>query len=208
MIAQRFEQLALPVRRVVAAGLLAVAALVVVFWIVVPSFRWAHSAAESLDEARFELGRVVASAGADSALSAAQVDAMHQEVSAWLTPGAQAGDAAASFQASAGAVLATHGMVVESMVGKPPIGAGAVQQLVLDWRGTGSEASMVRALVAIESARPLLRVEKLHVQKAQVTDQSAKAAGGVQLLVEMRLVAYWAAPAASVAPAPKRGLQK
>lgn len=194
MSARVLEQLSPPVRRVLAAGLLAILVLAFVFWVVLPSLRWATGTIEALADARFELNRATRPLATDLRRQAELVESVHRDLSSHLVAGPKDSDAAGAFQAGVSQTLAAQGLEVETMAARALTTDGPLRQLSLDWRGSATEASLVKALAAVESGRPLMRVERLAVQRRAGVGSAGNTAAEEQLLlVEMRIVAYWAA---------------
>jgi len=193
------------VRRFAAIGLLLVAVAAIAGWLVRPLFRWAQDSTERLADAQFELARARIAARANKSVSATQIEAIEREVNAWLVAGAGEADAAARFQSTIDAVLSGEGLIVESVRVAPTVSAGVIHHLAMDWRGTGSEQSVVRAIATLERARPLIRIEKMGLRALEHGDSSQRPTAGTRLSVDLRLVAFWAAPAAPTAPPPKGG---
>lgn len=190
----RTERVSAPVRRVLAVGLLVVFVLVYVFWVVLPSFRWAAKAIDDLADVRFELDRATRAQPANPRNQAELVESTYRELSGQLVAGPKDTDAAGALQAHVSQSLAAQGMVAEIMAARAPTAQGPLRRLSLDWRGTATETALVRALAALELGRPLMHVERLSVQRRSGTDMPGGMANDeARLVVDMRIVAYWTA---------------
>lgn len=187
------EQMSPAARKTVALGLFVALLALLLGWVLLPLYRWSFAATERLADSRFELARAQAGLNPTTTMPSAEINRREQELTAWLLPTAREADAAAAFQANAGSVLASQGLVVESLAARPSSDLGPMRLLALDWRGTGSEAALASALAAIEGARPAVRIDRLHIQRTQSASGTRDAASA-PLLVELRLVALWAPP--------------
>lgn len=197
MSARRLEQLSLPVRRVLALGLLVALALIFLFWMVLPTFQWAAAAMDDLADVRFALARATRAALTEATDLAAQAESVHRELSSQMVAGPRETDAAGAFQAHVSQVLAAQGLIVETTAARVLPGQGPFRKLSLDWRGTGTEAALVAAIAAVESSRLLMRVERIVAQRRQPLADDGP------LVVDLRIVAYWPVAAEAPASAPR-----
>lgn len=182
------------VRRFVAVGLLAATLTALSGGLVRPLLQWAHESTEELADARFALARAQVIAQADKNLSASDIEQAERELLPWLLNGASESEAAASLQSAVDGVLRGEGLIVESAQAVPTVAAGSISRLGFDWRGTGSEQAVVRAIAALERTRPLIRIERLTLRAMELGATLAQQAPAARLTVELRLTGFWAAP--------------
>lgn len=191
------------VRRIVALGLLVAMLVTLAVGLVRPLLQWAHESTEDLADARFALARAQAVALADKTLSVPTIEQAERELLPWLLNGASDAEAAASLQSAVDGVLRGEGLVVESAQAVPTVAVGAISRLGFDWRGTGPEQAVVRAIAALERVRPLIRIERLTLRAMEQGAILPQPSPVTRVNVELRLVGFWAASRPSIAPPAK-----
>ena len=177
-----------------AVGLLATALAAVFGGLARPLLQWAHESTEELADARFALARAQVVDQADKTLSAREIEQAERELLSWLLTGASESEAAASLQSAVDGVLRSEGLMVESAQAVPTVAAGAISRVGFDWRGTGSEQSVVRAIAALERTRPLIKIERLTLRATEPGAALPQQAPATRLTLELRLTGLWAAP--------------
>ncbi len=191
------------VRRLASAGLLVAVLAALSGGVLRPLLQWAHESTEELADARFALARAQAVAQGDKTLSAPDIEQAERELLPWLLTGASEAEAAASLQSAVDGVLRSEGLAVESAQAVPTVAGGAVSRLGFDWRGAGSEQSVVRAIAALERTRPLIRIERLTLRALEPGTTVPQQAPAARLTVELRLTGFWAAPSLPSKPPAK-----
>lgn len=179
------------VRRFAALGLLIVVLTALSGWLVRPLLQWAHESTEELADARFSLARAHTVAQIDRTLSVPEIEQAERELLPWLLNGATETEASASLQSMVDGVLRSEGLMVESAQAVPTAAAGAISSIRFDWRGTGSEPAVMRALAALERNRPLVRIERLVLRSNDAGMTGPQQAPLVRMNVEMRLTGFW-----------------
>jgi hypothetical protein len=177
-----------PVRRFVALAVLGLLALAAASLIYRPALRWSASSLERLADARFDLARLQAATRTLASVSPAAIEADEARLRELLAPGATEAEATLAIQSMVGRALSGPGLSVEAMRAEAVQDLGGPRLLAIVWRGTADEPSLAQALAGLESARPVLRIDRL-VLRTIGTEQ-----GVARLSAEIRVGALWAAP--------------
>ena len=184
-----------PVQRFVAGGLLVWAVAAPVAWVAVPLYEWAAASTERWAEARFEWQRARHALAVAEGTTLEAVQARELDVQHWLLVGTSEEAAATAFQERIDQVLASAGLATEQLVAAPSSSSGALRQLVIDWRGSGTEVAVIQALAALEQAPPLIVIDRSVLRVADAAAAAAQRAQSSthapQLMVELRLLAFW-----------------
>lgn len=177
-----------PVRRFVALGGVVLTIALVVGWVVQPALLWSTTKIEAWADARFVMARAQAAARAVQGVSPAVVEEEEAEVRRFLLPGETEAEAAAALQSLVSQMLSGPGLMVEGTKAEPTQDQAGLRGLQLGWRGNGEEQAMMQALVRLEQAKPLMRMDRLVLRVASVAGTESR------LAMELRVVAFWAPP--------------
>lgn len=182
--------LSAPVRRFVALGLAIF--LLAAAWtgLYQPVLRWSALRIERLADARFELERLRATSQSLAGVSPELVQADEAKLRAHLLPGETEAEATLALQSVVGRLMSGPGIAVEAMRIDGIQELGGLKVLAISWRGTSEEQALAQALAQIETATPLLRVDRATLRAAG-GDRSA-----VRVSAEIRISAYWSGPVA------------
>jgi hypothetical protein len=181
--------LSAPVRRFVALGLVVSVAAAAWTWLYQPVLRWSASKVERLADARFELERLRATSQSLSGVSPEAVQADEGRLKAFLMPGETEAEAMLALQSTVSRLLGGPGLAVEAMRVEGIQDLAGLKALSLSWRGNGEEQALAQALAQLETATPILRVDRI----------ALRAAGGDKgvtlVFAEIRVSGYWTGPA-------------
>ncbi|MFO0157761.1 MAG: type II secretion system protein GspM [bacterium] len=177
-----------PVRRFVALGGAVLLIALVVGWVVQPALRWSAAKIEAWADARFVLARAQSAARAVQDVAPTVVDQEEAELRRLLLPGETEAEAAAALQSLVSQMLSGQGLVVEGIKAEPTQDRAGLRGLHLGWRGNGDEPAVMQALVRLEQARPLVRLDRLVVGVVSVAGTESRVS------LELRVVAFWAPP--------------
>lgn len=178
------------VRKLAAIGLLV--GVLALLWgaVLAPLRRWSLSSIETMNDAKFELVRVITAVEAGKHLSAEKIDGIEQAVASYVVPGGNEAEAITQAQAQVDRLLKEQGVALESIQAGTPQPAGPLRKISLDLRANGTEPKVVAFLAAAEQAKPILRVDRLILRGANngLPDQ---ARAGARIAVEATVSAYW-----------------
>jgi hypothetical protein len=180
-----------PVRRLVALALLVVLVFGAASLIHGPALRWSAASLERRADARFDLERLRAATRTLESLSPATIEADEARLREWLAPGATEAEATLAIQSLVGRTLTGEGMSVEAMRVESAQDLAGLRVLAIVWRGTADEPALAQALAQLESARPVLRIDRIALRTIG-TEQ-----GVSRLSADIRVGALWAAPPAA-----------
>ncbi len=176
-------------KKFVAAGLLI--CLVAALWsfALSPLWRGFVSSMEGLKDAQFELSRSNLALAASKNVSEETIAEIEQAVVAQLTPGNNESEAVTHIQFLTDKLLKEHGLTLESIQATNPLPSGVLTRVNIEIRANGTEQKMIRFLAAVESTKPLLRVERLALRgmDAQIADKTMPE----RVTLEATLSAYW-----------------
>jgi len=121
----------------------------------------------------------------------ATIEADEARLREWLAPGATEAEATLAIQSLVGRTLTGEGMSVEAMRVESAQDLAGLRVLAIVWRGTADEPALAQALAQLESARPVLRIDRIALRTIG-TEQ-----GVSRLSADIRVGALWAAPPAA-----------
>lgn len=179
-------------RRSLAVALLVVALLSGWNLVLRPLYLAASRAVEELDDARFELQRLVLLAADAATTTPAAVrdefDALHTDVFA----GRSASDADARFVAAVDQLIRASGVRLLQLKTGAPARSGALTRHAVDITAAGHESDLARLLAAIEQHRPILVIDRavLLSHGAPLVDAGSDVAP--ELSVELRVSGFGA----------------
>lgn len=188
----RLEQLQPRERRIVAVGLLLALLLVVLMLVVVPTFQWFYQARESVADTHFRLERLQS--------AAAQLPQLREEVRALeaaldrqdLTQReASESLASAALQQRVSAIIEDQGGNAQSTRVRSAVEEDGLQRIGLRIELEAETAALAGILVALESARPLLFVDRVNVRAQRQRDRGRQYAYQGRTEVTLEVSAYW-----------------
>ena len=183
-------------QRVLALGLLVLAVLLVLLWLVLPLWQTASLHAERVGVLRRQVltmqGLVEARPRFEAGIAALSAN---EQVRNLTLPAGGSAVAGAELQGQLTQILSAASAVVTSTQLLPEAREGALTRVSLQVNAEADTRALVRALHAIGTARPLLRVERLVIRDPDgVFAMKPEAVLANRLIVEMTVSAPMGAP--------------
>lgn len=178
------------VRRLLAVSLLVTILLVVWTACLLPLRKWSANSVEAMNDARFGLERLERAVEVSKLASPERNAEIEQQIAPRLATGANEAEATTYVQSQIDRLIKEQGLALESMQAPAIRKSGVLARMVFDVRASGPERKVISFLAAVESATPMLRIDRL-LLKATSNQGPDTANGGDQIAIETSITAFW-----------------